>query len=161
MNCFCTLTGKAEGSGIDYSASTQCSHSNPCMHIDRICTLSCATQWRIMQPGHAVEVQNVLFSEYSVSISQLINENTEAADMENAGHPSSETPTATNYFLQYISSRYVCQALCPISEALRSFIHLVSGSERRQNLDQEPAWSFPRGQDRGEGAESSRIPVAP
>ncbi|XP_045445108.1 ran-binding protein 3 isoform X10 [Pipistrellus kuhlii] len=35
---------------------------------------------------------------------ELINENTEAADMENAGHPSSETPTATNYFLQYISS---------------------------------------------------------
>ncbi|KAK2496511.1 hypothetical protein MC885_018855, partial [Smutsia gigantea] len=35
---------------------------------------------------------------------KLINENTEVADMENAGHPSSETPTATNYFLQYISS---------------------------------------------------------
>ncbi|XP_036167967.1 ran-binding protein 3 isoform X7 [Myotis myotis] len=35
---------------------------------------------------------------------KLINENTEAADMENAGHLSSETPTATNYFLQYISS---------------------------------------------------------
>ncbi|KAM7143788.1 ran-binding protein 3 isoform 6-T6 [Molossus nigricans] len=35
---------------------------------------------------------------------KLINENTEAADMENAGPPSSETPTATNYFLQYISS---------------------------------------------------------
>ncbi|XP_014651519.1 PREDICTED: ran-binding protein 3 isoform X1 [Ceratotherium simum simum] len=35
---------------------------------------------------------------------KLINESTEAADVENAGHPSSETPTATNYFLQYISS---------------------------------------------------------
>ncbi|XP_015096609.1 ran-binding protein 3 isoform X4 [Vicugna pacos] len=35
---------------------------------------------------------------------KLINENTEVADMENAGHPSSETPAATNYFLQYISS---------------------------------------------------------
>ncbi|XP_026904897.1 ran-binding protein 3 isoform X2 [Acinonyx jubatus] len=35
---------------------------------------------------------------------KLIHENTEVADMENAGHPSSETPTATNYFLQYISS---------------------------------------------------------
>nr|XP_035976592.1 ran-binding protein 3 isoform X12 [Halichoerus grypus] len=35
---------------------------------------------------------------------ELTNENTEVADMENAGHPSSETPTATNYFLQYISS---------------------------------------------------------
>lgn len=100
-------------------------------------------------------------SEYSVSISQLINENTEAADMENAGHPSSETPTATNYFLQYISSRYVCEALCPASEALRSFIHLVCGPERRQNPDQDPAWSFPGGQDGGEGAESSRISVAP
>ncbi|XP_076977119.1 ran-binding protein 3 isoform X4 [Tamandua tetradactyla] len=35
---------------------------------------------------------------------KLINENSEVADMENAGHPGSETPTATNYFLQYISS---------------------------------------------------------
>lgn len=35
---------------------------------------------------------------------KLINENSEVADMENAGHPSSEAPTATNYFLQYISS---------------------------------------------------------
>ncbi|XP_010633094.1 ran-binding protein 3 isoform X12 [Fukomys damarensis] len=35
---------------------------------------------------------------------KLMNENTDIADMENAGHPSSETPTATNYFLQYISS---------------------------------------------------------
>ena len=38
---------------------------------------------------------------------QLISENTESADVENAGHPSSETPPATNYFLQYISSRCV------------------------------------------------------
>ncbi|XP_045846154.1 ran-binding protein 3 isoform X4 [Meles meles] len=35
---------------------------------------------------------------------KLTHENTEVADMENAGHPSSEAPTATNYFLQYISS---------------------------------------------------------
>ncbi|XP_005405801.1 PREDICTED: ran-binding protein 3 isoform X2 [Chinchilla lanigera] len=35
---------------------------------------------------------------------KLMNEITDAADMENMGHPSSETPTATNYFLQYISS---------------------------------------------------------
>ncbi|XP_078299646.1 ran-binding protein 3 isoform X5 [Panthera onca] len=35
---------------------------------------------------------------------KLIHENTEVADKENAGHPSSEMPTATNYFLQYISS---------------------------------------------------------
>ncbi|XP_045156020.1 ran-binding protein 3 isoform X3 [Echinops telfairi] len=35
---------------------------------------------------------------------KLINENADVADVENAGHPSSETPTATNYFLQYISS---------------------------------------------------------
>lgn len=94
-----------------------------------------------MQPAQPVEVQNVVFSEYSVSISQLINENTEAADMENAGHPSSETPTATNYFLQYISSRYVCQALCPASEVLRSFIHLVSDSSlggRMEGREQNP-----------------------
>ncbi|XP_004865728.1 ran-binding protein 3 isoform X4 [Heterocephalus glaber] len=35
---------------------------------------------------------------------KLMNENTDTVDMENAGHPSSEMPTATNYFLQYISS---------------------------------------------------------
>nr|XP_058137993.1 ran-binding protein 3 isoform X2 [Dasypus novemcinctus] len=35
---------------------------------------------------------------------KLINENSEVANMENAGHTSSEAPTATNYFLQYISS---------------------------------------------------------
>uniref|UniRef100_A0A2K6U2W8 Ran-binding protein 3 n=1 Tax=Saimiri boliviensis boliviensis TaxID=39432 RepID=A0A2K6U2W8_SAIBB len=35
---------------------------------------------------------------------KLINESTDEADMENAGHPSADTPTATNYFLQYISS---------------------------------------------------------
>ncbi|XP_006869084.1 PREDICTED: ran-binding protein 3 [Chrysochloris asiatica] len=35
---------------------------------------------------------------------KLINENTDVTDVENAGQPSSETPTATNYFLQYISS---------------------------------------------------------
>ncbi|XP_061046635.1 ran-binding protein 3 isoform X7 [Eubalaena glacialis] len=35
---------------------------------------------------------------------KLINENAEGVDMENAGHPSSEAPAATNYFLQYISS---------------------------------------------------------
>ncbi|KAM6168838.1 ran-binding protein 3 isoform 4-T4 [Erethizon dorsatum] len=35
---------------------------------------------------------------------KLMNENTDTADVENMGHPSSEMPTATNYFLQYISS---------------------------------------------------------
>uniref|UniRef100_A0A8D2DQG0 Ran-binding protein 3 n=1 Tax=Sciurus vulgaris TaxID=55149 RepID=A0A8D2DQG0_SCIVU len=35
---------------------------------------------------------------------KLMNENTDVAGMENAGHPGSDTPTATNYFLQYISS---------------------------------------------------------
>ncbi|XP_032108005.1 ran-binding protein 3 isoform X4 [Cebus imitator] len=35
---------------------------------------------------------------------KLINESADEADMENAGHPSADTPTATNYFLQYISS---------------------------------------------------------
>nr|XP_058915839.1 ran-binding protein 3 isoform X3 [Kogia breviceps] len=35
---------------------------------------------------------------------KLINENAEVVDMENSGHPSSEAPAATNYFLQYISS---------------------------------------------------------
>nr|CAA69958.1 ranbp3 [Homo sapiens] len=33
--------------------------------------------------------------------------------MENAGHPSADTPTATNYFLQYISSRCVSRCQRP------------------------------------------------
>ncbi|XP_007489040.1 ran-binding protein 3 isoform X12 [Monodelphis domestica] len=35
---------------------------------------------------------------------KLGHENAETTDLPNAGHPSSETPSATNYFLQYISS---------------------------------------------------------
>ncbi|XP_027707022.1 ran-binding protein 3 isoform X8 [Vombatus ursinus] len=35
---------------------------------------------------------------------KLGHENAETIDLQNAGHPSSETPSATNYFLQYISS---------------------------------------------------------
>lgn len=36
---------------------------------------------------------------------QLMNENAAVADADSTAHPSSETPAATNYFLQYISSR--------------------------------------------------------
>ncbi|OBS74707.1 hypothetical protein A6R68_14785 [Neotoma lepida] len=35
---------------------------------------------------------------------KLMNENANVADVDSTAHPSSETPTATNYFLQYISS---------------------------------------------------------
>ncbi|EDL38186.1 RAN binding protein 3, isoform CRA_c [Mus musculus] len=35
---------------------------------------------------------------------KLMNENASVADVDSAAHPSSETPSATNYFLQYISS---------------------------------------------------------
>ncbi|XP_072458054.1 ran-binding protein 3 isoform X7 [Notamacropus eugenii] len=35
---------------------------------------------------------------------KLGHENAETTDLQNTGHPSSETPSATNYFLQYISS---------------------------------------------------------
>ncbi|XP_052602791.1 ran-binding protein 3 isoform X2 [Peromyscus californicus insignis] len=35
---------------------------------------------------------------------KLMNENADVADVDSAAHPSSETPPATNYFLQYISS---------------------------------------------------------
>ncbi|XP_043832334.1 ran-binding protein 3 isoform X13 [Dromiciops gliroides] len=35
---------------------------------------------------------------------KLGHENAETTDVPNAGHPSSDTPPATNYFLQYISS---------------------------------------------------------
>ncbi|CAO2641069.1 Ran-binding protein 3 [Lemmus lemmus] len=36
---------------------------------------------------------------------KLMNENATVADIDSTAHPSSEAPTATNYFLQYISSR--------------------------------------------------------
>ncbi|XP_048197847.1 ran-binding protein 3 isoform X2 [Perognathus longimembris pacificus] len=35
---------------------------------------------------------------------KLMNENTDTGGLDNAAQPSSETPAATNYFLQYISS---------------------------------------------------------
>ncbi|ERE72790.1 transmembrane protein [Cricetulus griseus] len=35
---------------------------------------------------------------------KLMNENADVAGVDSAAYPSSETPTATNYFLQYISS---------------------------------------------------------
>uniref|UniRef100_A0A8I6AKC9 RAN binding protein 3 n=1 Tax=Rattus norvegicus TaxID=10116 RepID=A0A8I6AKC9_RAT len=35
---------------------------------------------------------------------ELMNEKANVADVDSAAHPGSETPTATNYFLQYISS---------------------------------------------------------
>ncbi|XP_062034790.1 ran-binding protein 3 isoform X2 [Lepus europaeus] len=35
---------------------------------------------------------------------KLVNESIDIANVENAGQPSSDTPAATNYFLQYISS---------------------------------------------------------
>nr|XP_044990848.1 ran-binding protein 3 isoform X6 [Jaculus jaculus] len=35
---------------------------------------------------------------------KLMNENADMAEVDSAAHPSSETPSATNYFLQYISS---------------------------------------------------------
>ncbi|KAM5188250.1 ran-binding protein 3 isoform 3-T3 [Callospermophilus lateralis] len=35
---------------------------------------------------------------------KLVNENTDVTGLESAGQPSSDTPAATNYFLQYISS---------------------------------------------------------
>uniref|UniRef100_A0A8C9PMP7 Ran-binding protein 3 n=1 Tax=Spermophilus dauricus TaxID=99837 RepID=A0A8C9PMP7_SPEDA len=37
---------------------------------------------------------------------KLVNENTDVAGLESAGQPSSDTPAATNYFLQYISSSH-------------------------------------------------------
>lgn len=73
--------------------------------------------------------------------------------MENAGHPSSETPTATNYFLQYISSRCVSWAGWPASEWPRSSPSL-GPRVRRQHLDQEPG---PSGGQDGGGSGGSRF----
>lgn len=90
--------------------------------------------------------------------------------MENAGHPSSETPTATNYFLQYISSRYVSRAQYPAScresfslQGAWSSISPDSGPEGRQHLDQDLAWSFLRVrlEGRERKAPGSRLPSSP
>ncbi|KFW75796.1 Ran-binding protein 3, partial [Manacus vitellinus] len=43
----------------------------------------------------------------SLCFSQLGDESDESADVQNSGLPTADTPSATNYFLQYISSRSV------------------------------------------------------
>ncbi|XP_075401611.1 ran-binding protein 3 isoform X4 [Tenrec ecaudatus] len=53
---------------------------------------------------------------------KLINENADVPDVENAGHPSSETPTATNYFLQYISSSSVENSTNSADTASNKFV---------------------------------------
>ncbi|XP_074165010.1 ran-binding protein 3 isoform X5 [Sminthopsis crassicaudata] len=49
-------------------------------------------------------INNSALRNPSESVDKLGHENAETSDLQNAGHPSSETPSATNYFLQYISS---------------------------------------------------------
>ncbi|XP_056678519.1 ran-binding protein 3 isoform X43 [Monodelphis domestica] len=49
-------------------------------------------------------INNSALKSSSDSADKLGHENAETTDLPNAGHPSSETPSATNYFLQYISS---------------------------------------------------------
>ncbi|XP_043832329.1 ran-binding protein 3 isoform X8 [Dromiciops gliroides] len=49
-------------------------------------------------------INNSALRSSSESADKLGHENAETTDVPNAGHPSSDTPPATNYFLQYISS---------------------------------------------------------
>eukprot|EP00069_Balaena_mysticetus_P010777 bmy_06928T0 len=56
------------------------------------------------EKGERAAQQAFVFGQNLRDRVKLINENAEGVDMENAGHPSSEAPAATNYFLQYISS---------------------------------------------------------
>ncbi|XP_068938954.1 ran-binding protein 3 isoform X6 [Petaurus breviceps papuanus] len=49
-------------------------------------------------------INNSALRSLSESAAKLGHENAETTDPQNAGHASSETPSATNYFLQYISS---------------------------------------------------------
>lgn len=51
------------------------------------------------------------------SPSQLLHENADTADADSAGQPSSDTPAATNYFLQYMSSRCAGRLRGPAGEA--------------------------------------------
>ncbi|XP_037680216.1 ran-binding protein 3 isoform X2 [Choloepus didactylus] len=65
---------------------------------------------------------------------KLINENSDMTDMENAGHPSSETPTATNYFLQYIS----CSSENSASSAHASSNKFVFGQNMSERVLSPP-----------------------
>uniref|UniRef100_A0A7N4PN89 Ran-binding protein 3 n=1 Tax=Sarcophilus harrisii TaxID=9305 RepID=A0A7N4PN89_SARHA len=49
-------------------------------------------------------INNSALRNPSESADKLGHENAETSELQNAGHSSSETPSATNYFLQYISS---------------------------------------------------------
>ncbi|XP_074120802.1 ran-binding protein 3-like [Sminthopsis crassicaudata] len=51
-------------------------------------------------------INNSALRNPSESADKLGHENAATSDLENAGHPSSETPSLTNYFLQYISSGF-------------------------------------------------------
>ncbi|KAG3280616.1 ran-binding protein 3 isoform X13 [Ictidomys tridecemlineatus] len=51
-----------------------------------------------------VAQQSFVFGQNLRDRVKLVNENTDVAGLESAGQPSSDTPAATNYFLQYISS---------------------------------------------------------
>nr|XP_060640857.1 ran-binding protein 3 isoform X2 [Anolis sagrei ordinatus] len=60
---------------------------------------------------------------------KLGNENDEAADAQNAGLPSAEAPSATNYFLQYISSSIENSTHCA-EAASNKFVFGQNMSER-------------------------------
>lgn len=60
------------------------------------------------EEGHCEEEQvapqTFVFGQNLRDRVKLMNENASVVDEDSAAHPSSEAPTATNYFLQYISS---------------------------------------------------------
>uniref|UniRef100_A0A2I3TWC2 Ran-binding protein 3 n=1 Tax=Pan troglodytes TaxID=9598 RepID=A0A2I3TWC2_PANTR len=68
---------------------------------------------------------------------KLINESVDEADMENAGHPSADTPTATNYFLQYISSRLPSSLYAFVSLQSPPKLNEVSSDANRENAAAE------------------------
>uniref|UniRef100_A0A2I2ZEP5 Ran-binding protein 3 n=1 Tax=Gorilla gorilla gorilla TaxID=9595 RepID=A0A2I2ZEP5_GORGO len=68
---------------------------------------------------------------------KLINESVDEADMENAGHPSTDTPTATNYFLQYISSRFPSSLYAFVSLQSPPKLNEVSSDANRENAAAE------------------------
>ncbi|XP_045022602.1 ran-binding protein 3 isoform X8 [Bubalus kerabau] len=81
---------------------------------------------------------------------KLINENTEVADMENAGHPSSETPAATNYFLQYISSRRARRWPCAPAAPHSLRVRLLCSLENATNSADAATSKFVFGQNMSE-----------
>lgn len=68
--------------------------------------LGCATLRGLCWVGSVRHSSRMTPDDHAPLCSQLVSENADASDIGNEGRPDPEAPAATNYFLQYISSRW-------------------------------------------------------